>query len=351
MILTFYDKNFVALQDNASLNVGDWELKRNAVDFDDFSATSEAFIENINPTFVVLKDDRGRYKYGAFAGVPQLNKKNQTTLQSTDLKGYFDNEILIQYPNCSTVKDLFDFAISEFKLQVNQNSFSVDFDDSCCEDITLTQLKPAVTQEYEIVNVWEDIFVPYMKFYNLCMESELNIPEKKLVYKVGKINQYVRQLNLYEYGIQNYGKWIASVNECELKLITPSSVSSKSFVLTSNNEITDDLSMRDLFPIKKRYVLKETEDENEAATLLIEGIAETVEKLADARYNESIELDVNNTPFEQATFNYCFQVYVNKGSSYKLLPVGSIKENNKGKKTITIGYKPEDIVLYIGGSK
>ena len=55
MIVVFYDKNFVALQNNASLNVGKYEIVKRAVDFDDFSVTSEAFTESANPCFVVLK--------------------------------------------------------------------------------------------------------------------------------------------------------------------------------------------------------------------------------------------------------------------------------------------------------
>ena len=55
-----------------------FSIKRKAVDFDDFNFTSEPFLVNINPCFVVLKDDfNGRLKYSAFAGIPQLTNRKQ----------------------------------------------------------------------------------------------------------------------------------------------------------------------------------------------------------------------------------------------------------------------------------
>ena len=55
-----------------------FSIKRKAVDFDDFNFTSEPFLVNINPCFVVLKDDfGGRLKYSAFAGITTINKRKQ----------------------------------------------------------------------------------------------------------------------------------------------------------------------------------------------------------------------------------------------------------------------------------
>ena len=87
MIVSFYDENFKGLQDNASLVVdnGSYSLIRRAVDLDELKCTCEAFRENIQPTFVVVKNDRGNYVYGALAGIPQLTEDNKTKITASDI--------------------------------------------------------------------------------------------------------------------------------------------------------------------------------------------------------------------------------------------------------------------------
>ena len=65
MILTFYDKEFKGLQNNASLVVdtatNSFALIKRGVEMDSLNCHAEAFTENIQPVFLVLKDDLGRY--------------------------------------------------------------------------------------------------------------------------------------------------------------------------------------------------------------------------------------------------------------------------------------------------
>ena len=84
MIVSFYDKNFVGLQNNASLVVSrdSYKLIKRPVELNDISCICEAFTENIQPTFLVIKNDLGNYVYGCLAGVPLLNDKNQTEIKS-----------------------------------------------------------------------------------------------------------------------------------------------------------------------------------------------------------------------------------------------------------------------------
>lgn len=349
MIITFYDKNLVALPDSASLNVGRWSLKRKAVDFDDFSATSEAFIEDINPTFVILKDDVGRYKYGAFAGIPQLTSENQTEVQGSDLKTLFNNKVLIKFNTYSTVKEMFEHLFSEFSTQVIQNEFSISFDLTEIEDVSIGLLVPE-SEKYQVVDVWGDVLEKYLKFYDLYIDSKIDLRTKTIIFRVDKTNKYRKPLRLYEFGINNYGKWIASVNE-SLAVVNYNGelYESSKYILTSNNEITNDLSLRDLYPIKNNIVLKETEDSTKIQELLTEGIQECLTSLINARYNESIELDATKTVFENEYFDSTLEIYAKRNEFYKNLPVGEIIEDETGAKKIILGYKPDDVVIYIGG--
>lgn len=349
MIISFYDKDFVALQDNASLNVGNWSLRRKAVDFDDFSATSEAFVENINPTFVVIKDDRGRYKYGAFAGIPELTNDNQTQVQGSDLKTLFNNDILVKFGTYTNLVDMFNYVFTEFQTQVVQSEFHVEFDLTDITDIAMGLLVPD-TEKHQVVQVWDDVIQPYLKFYNLYMDSRLDLGSKTIIFTIAKSNKYKKALRLYEFGINNYGKWIASVNESQAVVSYGNELYySSKYILTSNNVITNDLTLRDLYPIKNRIVLKETEDSTKIQELLTEGVQECLTSLIEARYNESVEFSSIKTQFENEYFDSTLQIYIRRNEFYKDLPVGEIYEDNTGARKLVLGYKPDDVVIYIGG--
>lgn len=349
MIISFYDKNFVALQDNASLNVGKWSLRRKAVDFDDFSATSEAFVENINPTFVILKDDLGRYRYAAFAGIPQLTIENQTEVQASDLKTLFNNNVLVKFGTYSTVKDMLDYLLAEFKTQVIQDEFNIDFDLSDIEDVAIDLMSPEA-DKYQVVNVWSDVLAIYLKFYDLYIDSRIDLKTQKIIFRIAKTNKYKKPLRLYDFGINNYGKWIASVNESYAVVNYNNELYySSKYILTSDNIITNDLTLRDLYPIKNNIVLKETTNSTEIQNLLNEAVQECLTALINARYNESIEIEATKSVFENEYFDSTLEVYAKRGEFYKNLPVGEIFEDNSGAKKLVLGYKPDDVVIFIGG--
>lgn len=347
MIITFYDKNFTALQENASLNVGKWSLTRRAVDFDDFTATSEPFLEDINPTFVVLKDDYGRYKYGAFAGIPELDVKNQTNLQASDLKTIFNNDLLINLGTTANVKDYFDTIISAFNLQVIQGSFTVEMDTSDIGSISFDNLVPS--DELKVYSVWEECFVPYLKYYSLTITSYLDVKNKKIVFYVKRVGQSRVPLRLWEYGIRNYGKYIASINECQGAVVYLGNVTyGYRWILKSDNSITTNTSLRDLYPIKRKVIFRETEDSTEIQGLLQESNVEALKTIVEARYQESIEINASgDVRLESVDFSTIFVVYSERGVLYKEIPLGEISEGSTGNKKLKIGYKPDDIVYYL----
>ncbi len=346
MIISFYDKNFKALQNNATLNVGDFDLRKRAVDFDEFRFKSEPFVEDINPTFVIMSDDFGRYKYGAFAGIPQLNKDNQTECEASDLKTLFNNDVLLEFGNYSYLDEMLSYAFTQFNQQVLQGSFSIEVDMTDLSIVALDLLKPDT--KLEVYNFW-DLLVKYMKYYDLYMTSSIDLVNKKLVYNLKRTNLKTLSLRLWEVGLQNYGKWISSVNEAQCVVNVNGTLNyGTKFLLLSDNAITDNVNLRDLYPIKRNVILKETEDDTKKVELIVEGNIEAIEKLVEARYNESIEIDTHNMQsYENADFGTQFNVYVKKNVLYKTLPLGEIYENQNNERKIKIGYKADDIVFYI----
>lgn len=352
MIITFYDKDFNPLQDNASLNVGEWNLTRRAVDYDDFTAISEPFLEEINPTFVVLKDDFGRYKYAAFAGIPELTKDNQTSLQASDFKTIFNCDIITSFSTGFTyLYDYFDEVMNDFVGQVLQGSFTVELDTRSILDVEISDLGPI--EKTECLNIWEDCIKPYLKYYDLYLESKLDIKNKKIIFTIKKCNHKYMPLRLWEYNIRNYGKYITSINEVQaLVLYTPGQdrYYGYQWILKSDNSITTNPNQRDLYPIKRKVIFIETDDNSQANinTLLNDGNIEALQTLVEARYQESFTINIDNDQrYDGIDFDTSFRIYAKQGVLYKILPLGEIIEDSKGKKTLKIGYKPEDIIYYI----
>ena len=97
MIISFYDKDLNTLFDNASLLVdkNSFNLVKRPVEFDEFTCICEPISEDIQPTFLVVKDDLGReILYSCLAGIPQLNSENKTEINGTDLKSILSSEIV-----------------------------------------------------------------------------------------------------------------------------------------------------------------------------------------------------------------------------------------------------------------
>jgi hypothetical protein len=376
MIVSFYNKDFLALQNNASLNVGNYTMRLRAVDFDDVSITSEAFTENINPCFVVLKSDLGNYEYGGFAGIPSLDKEGRTVCQVSDLRTFFNSEILLKFISPLTVKDVFDQVYAAFSYQVIQSSFFVTFDTSQLGNLNLeTFLSPDITT-FSKYNCWE-LLNSYCKFYNLFIEAKLVLSEKKIVYTVKRIRldlynntqglspDKLLPLKLWEQGISKYGKWIASVNEAQGIVINTSTniiTYGYKFIMLSNSIITTIINDRDIYPIKRKIFIKEIEDVTDTTKTIDEIIAinnanktktlneanlEALTEIVDNRYNESIEIQANGVDrYEKADFETIFNVSVEKNVPYKWLPLGEIYKDNKGVIKLKIGYKSSDIVYY-----
>ncbi len=380
MIVTFYDKGFNGLQNNASLVVdnGSYSLVRRGVDMDELKCTCEAFTADMQPTFVVVKNDRGNYVYGALAGIPQLDKNNQTKVTGSDIKSMLKSDIMIDFSTSqpSTPKEFFQEVFNAWNDQVNQNSFYCElvFDESV-EDVRWEYLQPT-GERVARYNAWEDLFAPYLKYYAFFMTTKIELSEKKVVFRIGcSLNGKEENVRLWELGIYDYGKWIASVNETQgtvLNTTTNEVNSGIRWVLTSQNKFIscDDSSAadreklakeRDCFPIKRKVILKEMDDTEKLTELLNEVNAEALKTLADSMFKENLEISneeflqrfetrrdgdivASNEREEQRVremFSTKFSIYVKRGSKvpYKRLPCGELHYNENGLKKIQIGYR------------
>lgn len=308
MIISFYDNNFKGLQNNASLRVDNdgYKLIKRPVELNELTCTCEAFSEDIQPTFLVISDARGRYVYGSLAGIPLLNSENKTEINGTDLRSMLSSDVILDNSDFATVNEAINYIFTQWYNQVNQNSFNCELVDNS-ETISVGDLVPLYTKgQYNALEEMQSL----MRYYKLYLDTKIDLINKKIQFIIGQTMLKPVNVKLWEHGVKNYGKFIADVNECQGYVVktendvttwytTYEGVESKRWILTSDNNITDDTTQRDIYPIKRRIVTS-SENMNDANALALE-------TLLDSTYNEDIELpaDIIKPDFETR-----FDVYV-----------------------------------------
>ena len=339
MIVSFYDNKFKGLQNNASLVVDkdSYKLVKKPVELNEMSCVCEAFTENIQPTFLIVKDDYGRYVYGCLAGIPEINTENKTEITATDIKTMLSCDVLLNpleeeiNPTKSVlswIKYIFNQSNTQFlsktctcDLIINENVKDIVFNDDDIEN----GLVPL--SEKAVYNALEEI-QKYLRVYDLFLDTQIDLKNEKVIFILGKTMYRQMNIKLWEYGIKNYGKWVADINECQgyfTNKDTGEWIEGPNYILTSKNKITADLIKRDIYPVKRKIITNDSS--------LEEANAEALSTLADSLYNENIEIPSSE---QQPDFETRFEVFVERGKEkYKDLPCGLIK--------FQIGYRYTDI--------
>lgn len=339
MILSFYNKDFEGLENNASLVVSKKHFKiiKRPVELNDFSCICEPITEDIQPTFIVIRDDRGRdIIYSSLAGVPIVNEDNQTEIVGTDLKTIFSSDIVTQFGEYTYVGEVINKIFDDWNNQVNKGAINcrLDYEDDA-QIVPLENFKPSTEK-----NVYDALteIQSYLNAYNLYIDSTIDLVEKEVVFTIGKTMQDEINIKLWEYGLKNYGKWVADINEVQGYFVDDNgnwnsyvdeNGNEVVWILTSKNEITIDESKRDIYPIKKRVF---TSNENRE-----QANKDALAELLNSRFNENIDLPVRNF---YPTFKTKFNVYLKKGQPlYKSLPCGELRYDADGLYEYQIGYR------------
>ena len=341
MIASFYDKNFKGLQNNASLVISkdSYSLIKRPVEMNTLSCVCEPFAEDIQPTFLVIQDNKGGYVYGCLAGIPLLNENNQTEINGTDLKSMLSSDVILQPTTYDYVNDYITYIFDQWKEQVNQDSFNVelDFTDNLkklseTEDNRepMTELKPST--EKDIYNAYDEL-AQYLKYYNLYIEGSVDLVNKKVIFTIGRTMFRNLRIRLWEYGIKNYGKWVADTNEAQGYYNNNGTwTAGYKWILTSTNDITTTESLRDIYPIKRKVIVN-TESLEKANE-------ESLTELLNSLYNENIDLNADDILQLNANFETKFGIYLKQGAGkYKDLPCGELQYDATGLIKVQIGYR------------
>lgn len=336
MIASFYDKNFKGLQNNASLVISkdSYSLIKRPVEMNTLSCVCEPFTEDIQPTFLVIQDNKGGYVYGCLAGIPLLNENNQTEINGTDLKSMLSSDVILDTTanSYTTVNDYITYLFNQWKEQVNQNSFNVELVfNGNVGTINLTDLKPAL-EEKDIYNAYDEL-AQYLKYYDLYIEGSIDLINKKVVFTIGRTMFRTLNIKLWEYGIRNYGKWVADTNEAQGYYNNNGTwQEGYKWILTSSNDITTTESLRDIYPIKRKVIVN-TESLEKANE-------ESLTELLNSLYNENIDLNADDILQANANFETKFAIYLKQGAGkYKDLPCGELQYDATGLIKVQIGYR------------
>ena len=336
MIASFYDKNFKGLQNNASLVISkdSYSLIKRPVEMNTLSCVCEPFTEDIQPTFLVIQDNKGGYVYGCLAGIPLLNENNQTEITGTDLKSMLSSDVILDTTanSYTTINDYITYLFNQWKEQVNQNSFNVELVfNGNVGTINLTDLKPAL-EEKDIYNAYDEL-AQYLKYYDLYIEGSIDLINKKVVFTIGRTMFRTLNIKLWEYGIRNYGKWVADTNEAQGYYNNNGTwEAGYKWILTSSNDITTTESLRDIYPIKRKVIVN-TESLEKANE-------ESLTELLNSLYNENIDLNADDILQANANFETKFAIYLKQGAGkYKDLPCGELQYDATGLIKVQIGYR------------
>lgn len=383
MIAAFYDKDFNPLYNNATLTVDDksYKLIKRPVELNELSFMCEAFDQDIEPTFLVVTDDRDRYVYGCLAGVPSVNDKNQAEIYGTDLKSMLSSDVILSLTSGGYsggyISDALEYIITQWAIQLgyklsiwyahtSEPTLVVQTGDIECE---INYVDDADYVEFDedgymgyypngAYNALEEI-QSLLRYYNMYLETKLDVVNKKIKFIFGRTmldpmeeeNADPVVIKLWELGIKNYGKITTDVNECQGYVVisenkeadathpepytidhwysTYNNISSVRWILLSNGDITTDPANRNIFPIKRHIVTS-----NES---MIEANRLALEELLDVKFAEDIELPATDI---KPKFETIFNVYAREGEGlYKQLPCGELQYDATGLVKFKIGYR------------
>lgn len=370
MIVNFFDRNFRPLTDNASLSVESYTLVKSAVDIDEFTCICEPHDININPFFVTLEDDKGRYVYGAMAGLPERKKENnKTKITAADLKTLFKGEVVLNFKDKTFaslglyLKELFDVLSAQLIQGYFPAGYSISYDLTGLGAVPIN-MSVIKTDEVFKTDLWT-VLSEVLLYSDCYMESRVQLYDtqevnrsgvlvtipKGIHFRVASNQLQTKAIVLTDYNIEDFSKTVAPLNEAVVYNNDLTNIE-KTWYLLSDNTLTQNKALRDLFPIKRKiFAAKEN-----ATTDINNAEAEAILALAENKYQENISIPfnaaINPQDFYFDTFldiypRPTFDEDGERTNKYKSLPVGAIgvMESRGGSSYwLEIGYRPNNAV-------
>jgi hypothetical protein len=366
MFITFYDENFIPLINNSSLNIEKFKLKKRSYDTNEFSCTCEPISVDIEPLFATIKNNQGERQYDMLRPIITIDKGNKSNVIARDLFAVFNTEVFIDFSTFSgiTVAQFFQFIFNKWKAWDSSGFTNVVLNLNFV-DLSGPLYRPAILYtptESGVYNIL-DLFKRALSLYGLYIDSEINIhpSAKSLEFTIRKSDEYIQNIRLEDFGIENFQKYEPSVNTAIVYATRAGGTIRDNWYLLKDGTISANPVLRDVFPTRSQifYVDGDELDENNSgktqaeknaafADAVNEATFNAVSELAKNRYKEMIAVNIikDYDRLKNVGFNTCFNVYY-RNQFYKTLPIGEIEEDGTENRILRIGLKELNFIQII----
>jgi hypothetical protein len=285
--------------------------------------------------------------FSGLASTPSIDDKTKKT--SLSLKDYLtllNSEIIIDWNsfNGSTVASLIDFVFITWKNQIDVGLENIICDTSAISDIALDKELYSFTGKENVLAY--DLIADAITYNDLYNETKLDLREKTLTFYFKKANLNSLSIRLSDFGVNAIEKSFGDYNRASV--YSSSFVKNQEWALTENNKIVKlPTSEKVIYPAKNRNFIAEEPSEDLTETQAInDAVYDAVMGLAGNRYQENIDLNAQQyksiVDLTNIDFSYKINVYTNEGE-YKILPVGEIETDSKGKHIVRLGHRIQEL--------
>jgi hypothetical protein len=345
MYFVLYDRFLKSIGETYILE--SWNRTQRATDFDELSIVGAEIPQNATPFLVVANDRQGKQMFSGLASTPAIDDKTKkTTLSLKDYLTLLNSEIIIDWDSFTgkTVADLIDFVFNTWKTQIDVGLENIICDTSAISNITLdTELYNFKGKENVLAY---DLIADAINYYDLYNETKLNLKDKTLTFYFKKTSINSLSIRLSDFGVTAIEKSFGDFNRASV--YSSSFEKEQEWALTENNKIVKlPTSENVIYPAKNRNFIAEKPSEDLTGTQAInDAVYDAVMGLAGNRYQENIDLNAQQyksiVDLTNIDFSYKINVYTNEGE-YKVLPVGEIETDSKGKHIVRLGHRIQEL--------
>lgn len=354
MYFVLYDRFLKSIGETYILE--SWSRVQRAVDFDDLKITGEQIPYSANPFLVVINDRQGKLVFSGLASTPVIDEKSKKT--SISLKDYatlFNTEILVDWSKFSgsTVGQYIQFVFNLWLAQTDVGFSSIQCDVSDLSSVSMDSGIP-LGDGVESVSV-HDLIFDTLNYYNLYYTANLDIRNKVLTFRFLRCSLRSVSLRLSDFDVNTIEKSFGEYNRATVYNHTHTIHSQ--WALTEDNSVVKLPTDKDLvYPAKNRNfvsgykapdeVKDAAKEEQEKRNALYDALYDAVMGLAENRYQENIDLNVQKyrsiLDLSAVDFSYSAEVYLDDGY-YKKIPVGEIETDSKGKHIVRLGHRIQEL--------
>lgn len=325
MYFLLYDRGLNSF--DGSYILESWTRTQRAYDFDDMQFIGEAVSPEIEPFFVVAMDYRGKQLFGGLCSNPEIDEKTKkSTIIVKDFLTLFNTDIIIDMAPMQTVKELFEYIA----VNCNCGFSSIQIDTTEIASIILeNKADKGNYLAYEIMS-------QQFSYYGIYAKSWLDINAKKIVIKFAKLGgENTKKIRLKDFGVERISKNIGEITR--VAIFGNDFKKIESFVLGYDNNIYKEPTSNNLvYPLKTKNFVASSAEAKDVEQAKYDALME----LAKNRYNENIDIEDRFNYLENVDFGYLLEVSTEKGI-YKMLPLGEIETDSKGKHLFRVGYRPQ----------